>query len=739
MKKHLLIVLLSIGTSAVFAQTYKDKAAEIQKTVTADAGPEFAIKDVPAQYANESAVILAQSYKIQRTTSSKFRFFVIAASVSKVFLKISTLHERVKINDKAALDNYSSIEYQKKLDKSINFLYAKFKNTHETFIGAKIIKPNGKEITVDTGEEVLLKDNGKDQQGKLAIPGLQVGDILDYYVCANDLSEDMTKESYQDNDQIFMQVSEYPILNYSVDMQISKKLDIQSIAANGAKVLTEKPATKDDRFFTLKLQNLPKYEGQLWTSIYRQYPYIEFSASFSTNFGSLSRKRDQSTSRLAGMQEDFYKLFNEQYFSGFDEPEKRLKEYFDGKKGLKSAPLDSSMKVLYDIWKYDVFGSYVGVTADDATELNYRTANSKINSVRMSLLLTDMKINHELIMVSSRHTSALANAFNPNDYFVLIKIYNGNSPLYMSFYDAFTHFNEIPPQYQGEQGIAMRGTRKNAVKYEFVTAGTYLPVVPSDQNRIEQLITVNLPAANMQKLQIDRVVKQSGFLRHDDQKTLVSPGQVDAYITNRIKGDDLIKRLKNSPETKKLSDVIQAGMNKSVPQIKKDFSDEIKTEFDQEPQTLTNFKVINNGLDINKPVFEFSGSFSLDNLVKKAGNNYIVEAGKLAGTFLKLQDKERKRTADIYMPGARSFKYTININIPKGYKVKGIEELKKEKVNKTGSFSSVAVLNGSVLTITINRAYTNLFEKVADWPLVTELIDAASNFNDQKILLEKEG
>jgi len=127
----------------------------------------------------------------------------------------------------------------------------------------------------------------------------------------------------------------------------------------------------------------------------------------------------------------------------------------------------------------------------------------------------------------------------------------------------------------------------------------------------------------------------------------------------------------------------------------------------------------------------------LDNLVKKAGNNYIIDAGKLTGSFLKLDAKDRKRSADIYMPVARTLKYSVSLTIPTGFKVKGAEELNAKKINKSGSFTLITTVNGNTLNISVTRVYSHNFEKAADWPSLVELIDAASNFNEQKILLEK--
>jgi hypothetical protein len=89
------------------------------------------------------------------------------------------------------------------------------------------------------------------------------------------------------------------------------------------------------------------------------------------------------------------------------------------------------------------------------------------------------------------------------------------------------------------------------------------------------------------------------------------------------------------------------------------------------------------------------------------------------------------------MPCARTFKYSSNIAIPQGYNVKGAEEMDINKTNKTGSFISSAKVSGNMLAISITRTYNDNFEKTADWPLVVEMLDAASSFNNKKILFEK--
>jgi hypothetical protein len=140
---------------------------------------------------------------------------------------------------------------------------------------------------------------------------------------------------------------------------------------------------------------------------------------------------------------------------------------------------------------------------------------------------------------------------------------------------------------------------------------------------------------------------------------------------------------------------------------------------------------------MHKPVFSYQSSFTMDNFVKKAGNNYILDIGKLIGKYSKVEEKERSRKMDIYMISARTFNYIINFEIPEGYAVKGVEDLAKSLTNSTGSFSSTASLEGRMLKVTVSRTFTSNFEQAAEWPKLLELLDGVYDFYGKKVLLEK--
>jgi len=736
MKNYLLTFACLLTFNSLFAQgDYATKAAALQKEIWGSPVAEFKNTVVPANLANESAVILARSYSSQRSSSGRFKFMIITGAVALHSEKVSTLHERVKINDKVALENYSTLEYQKILDKTVSFLITRFKNTHNTFIGAKIIKPDGREIIINTGEEVLTKNETKDKQGKLAISGLQVGDILDYYITNAEVTEQGNSSGYGSNDNIFLLADEYPILYYSIDMQFNKKISVRYIYANGAPHFQETRNNDNDLLISLKLHDIPKYQSQIWTSALRQYPYIEVGTAYNDPRDKMIEKQgfDERTAMLEANKMIFEADFSEMN-SNYENFEKGLKNAFGSNRNFKAAPLDSVIQLLYNQWKYKTFDFYYKEDFDNIPEINYRTAVSRSNVVDLVFILNNLKIDFDILLVAPRNSNSLDNVFNYNDFDVMLRV-NGDKPMYLCFDNSVNHFNEIPERYQGEKAIVLRAKKKNNFKYEFDEGGQEaLPVAPADQNFIEENLSVNLV---QQKLKIDRDVKKGGALQHDDQLRLISTYDIDESIAEAGKAEGIGTRFRNYQDR----DIYINGLNSSADKAKADLNtkcaEEIKGNFDQEPQQVTNCKIINMGLKEANPVFELSESFMMDNMVKKAGNNYIIDAGRLTGNFLKLDDKDRKRTGDIYMPAARTFKYNIVLNIPPGFNIKGAEEMNIHKTNKAGSFTSTATVKGNALTISVVRVYNHNFEKAADWPLLVDIIDTASDFNAKKILLEK--
>ncbi len=742
MNKNLftLISFLLINLVAL-AQTkdekiYKERAAEIQEEVWNNADKAFEAKQAPEKYKNESAVVLAKSVEVTNSTKRKFKMITIFGGTVKQYKYFTTLRERVLINDKSALEDFSTLNYKKIADNSVRAGALKFKDISKTFIGVKIFKQAGKVINISPDdEEVLTRNTDKDKEGKLAIPDLQIGDILDYYIRIEEVVEVTTEVRGPD---LFFLGGEYPILYYNVKYILDKKCGADIMSMNGAKPMSETTNSDDDILLEFTEKDLPKINSTLWTSQPRQIPYHVVRYGFSGAniiaekgevkrgpFTDIYKKnlKDRFINQIAGRVIDF-------------SPEKTMEEYFGGKKIVKDLPADSIVNYFYNYFHWIQYGSFSNM--DVSNQRNYNTMNWYNLAVTYSELLRDYDIENDIVVVCNRNSGRLKEVFGIGDFETFVKVNSGGKYTWICFNDFFQNTGQLAANYQGEEALILtRGGKDRRPKYEDSETPIKLPVSKCTENVLAENLIVSFNKENLQIITIERNSKETGSMKQTDQKRLLLSEDVEAefaaLINKKKNVDDIASRKKG----KERGNEIQAAFDKERLKQKDYFKDEIKEQYDQEPKELISYKINNTGLAIQNPSFEFTEKFTMENFVKKAGNNFIFDAGKLMGTYKKLEDKERTRTLDIYMPSARTLTYTINIAVPEGYTVKGVEELNKKVTNDIASFTSSASLNGNSVMVTVSRSYNNNFEPVANWSKLLTVMDAAADFTNMKLLLEK--
>lgn len=134
---------------------------------------EFKTTAVPDKWKNESAVIIGQKTEYLFTRLASGRNYTTIVRINEY------IHKRIRLQDKNALEKFSTFNYVT-MGKDGRAEY-------------KIIKANGKEEAVDMKTAV---EDEKDidpiykpifyslniQSQKIAIPNLEVGDIIDYTI-----------------------------------------------------------------------------------------------------------------------------------------------------------------------------------------------------------------------------------------------------------------------------------------------------------------------------------------------------------------------------------------------------------------------------------------------------------------------------------------------------------------------------------------------------------------------------
>lgn len=730
------MAFLILNASAQNDKQYKQRAQEIQTDVWNNASQPFSVKSIPSSMDSESAVIIATSFDVVNTAKARFKFSGLGfGSVQRLYYQ-TTFHERVKINDKAALDDYSTLEYQKKLDRTVSAAFVRLRNTANTYVGAKIIKPDGKEIIVNTDEEVLTKNESKDKEGKLAIPDLQVGDILDYYLRTEKMQE-YTAEVQ--GPYTFFLGGEYPILYQSIHLQLDEKSGVEYVSANNAPALKESRDDDNNIILSLEEKDLPKIQSSMYTSSYRQYPYISLQYMFVTRAADADTHFNRGEVKHGSLSDDLLKQFKDilqnQNLSINSYAYDLTAKYFGGEKQMKNAPQDSVVKVLYNAWRHEVFFSIPTTDISITNDNNYATANSLIASISMSRMLRKLGIEHDLVLVCPRTSNKLKDVMNITDFEALIHI-RLKKDYWLSFYDMVTQFNEVPVWFQGEDGLVFKPD-VDARKLSYEQTGTIkVPVDKAEKNTEVENINVSFDPSNMQQLQLDRTTTLNGYIRHYTQKELMLLENMESDLASSISEKKLTDRLAEDRKQKKMVDEFTAAFAKERSNQKSYFEDEIKGQYDQSAKQVNAYDVKDDGL-FNSG-FTYHADFTMDNFVKKAGNNYIIDAGKLMGSLNKVEEKDRTRTIDVYEPCARTYTYNIAFKVPKGYTVKGIENFNKSVSNETGSLTATANADANEVHITIQQLYAKNFEPASNWPKLLQLMDGLYDMSNQKLLLQKE-
>ena len=222
------------------------------------------------------------------------------------------------------------------------------------------------------------------------------------------------------------------------------------------------------------------------------------------------------------------------------------------------------------------------------------------------------------------------------------------------------------------------------------------------------------------------------------QKSLIS--YEDFYETERKafnEENSLTQELEEHKKSRKDVDEVKNVFAEARIKQKDAFVAEAKEEFDQDVTDQKDCKIDNLGVRHTAPDFVYSSSFNLGWLVKKAGNNVIVEIGKIQGEPFIVKPEQRKRDIDIYMPFARSLEYNIELSIPDGYTVEGVAALNKKVENECGSFTAEVSATDKIVTIKIKKQYLHNFEPVKNWDKLLQFMDASVDWAGSKLLLKK--
>lgn len=703
----LLVQLLTLSVNADEKADYLKLAQKVRQEVWSSTPADFQKRTVPDRYKNASAVIL--SYYRELSTD----YYRKATADLVLNLRLTrqidcTDMERmlIQINDKKALKDYSEFTFK---TKSRKWTWGYHHKT-QTVLGIRVIKKNGnvQEVSLDDYVDVKEGKNDKDLSQKIAVPGLEVGDCIDVF----SLDQIDTQEQQLDPFYFVLRQDE-PVLYTKVHCVLDQSLATVYRTMNGAPDFTQTTDKDKNAVLDMVMDKPVDAESSIWYNSLEQSPFIEMyitptKAKVAVVEKAMRQKGVRGNPDVTPILQDDWKL---------------LKSYVS-KGGYSPAGLPSTYKSVFKSAKKE------GMSAEEKADRIYsfeyvsggasqRVFNTVANYLRKLGVEIEMGITTPF---GALPVDKLIN-YNSTSWFFRLKgtdvyYFPGTYPKVAS---------EIPYIYQGRKAYMQDSEEQITI-----------PVSQAEDNKSVNDMVVKLDGT---KLDISRKVTYSGEQKMYGQ-SLVSPdntlfgsSQLEAYW-RYLKYDD---KDPYSCYTKKESAELKGAFNEYRKNAIDPFKAEISSYHDGDPVQVGGYGVDCVGIRRDSSNLVYHVDYVMDGMVKRAGNNYLLSVGKLIGSSLKLEGKDRERIDDVWRKMAFVDEWNIEIPLPQGYKVsaEALKKIETSVANECGEFTVKATAGNESVKVYVRKCFAHRVEPVSNWSKLLALVDACSAFTDKQMVIAK--
>lgn len=723
----LLFILFSIN---ILADTPKTHAQIVREMVWAWDKPEFKQYELPAGYESESAVILARHQHIEATSKNRFRMnALLFGDINRELYYTNIDRQMVKINDLLALTEFSELSFREEARISGHMRSNKLR----TIVGARVIKPDGSVVEVAVDEEAIALTEGrreKETMKKIAIPGLQVGDILDYFVC-----DEMELETYNVPPEIFTFFGQYPILKYSIHCEFGNKLTVEYRSLNGAPEMRQSIDADNNYILDTEAENLmkvPALDEMRWISPYRSLPMIRMYVLNNASKLILKSPNARTNGVYENLPYDEYlndaKTFlatQEKQMFWMKEINKKVKKTVLAYKDKHPSMSDDELAVLlYDALRFHWPNDYA----------NYPRLKFV---VRLQQLFKEHNVSHKLLFVTSRFGPGKDAVVSDDDIFTGLL---ANDHQLFFFRNGYRYAGEVPPAYQGETASTVEVVKYAANKKYGIegSEGQYeIPESKTEDNLLTSRIEVIIPTDNPSHLNVKRNLRCTGNMKEDYWQLLLYEDW-DKEMREKLGiGQTLMEELQENKSTRKHVDEYVSALENRRENQKENVELELTAYHGQKPDKITDYSLNAIGTTADRPALDYTVSYTLDGLVKSAGSNLILEIGRLIGQHWEPNELDEKRNIEAYLPTAMRLDYEIEIEIPEGYAVEELDALTSVYSNDYGGFQSGYKLEGNRLFVSVNKLYEKSYVPVDKWGEMLLIAKKTNDFQAKTIILKK--
>lgn len=726
---QLFVFFISAIYLKVSAEDYKSHAKEIRDIVWNWNIDSFKEYTTPPEYANESAIIIAHHQQLEAASKNKFRMnALLMGDVNRELYFTNINRFMVKLNDKKALDEYAELSFKEEV-KTMGYMRS---NKVKTVVGVRIIKPNGTIHEIDVDQDaVAITEGKKDNEAykKLAIQGLEVGDIIDYF-----FSEERELETENIPPQTFLFFAKYPTLSHTIECVFGKKLTVEYRSINGAPDFKKSIDENQNTVLKTEQKNL-KIESDLdntrWVSLYRSLPMIRMMIlnNSSKLIGKTASARGNGVYKnvgydnilkdkqceLAGWSKQMYSL------GGVNKKVKLAVENY--KQKMPGASTEGLASYIYDALRF-----YWPNNTNYFPDTKFCIALEK--------LLKENNIECKICFVTNRFLARQYEIVQSDDLSVFVSA-NSNKQLFF-YSDRYMRAGEIPFPYEGEYASAMSVKKYNLEQgLEGTPSAFQIPTTSFDENKSTVTTNVVFSESDPLELQIKRKISDSGNMKDDYLSSLALFEDWDKEMRkNLLIEKDFWQENENDKDFRKYEEKYKSYFEEKRQKQKEFVQSEFKEYHSTNSGELINYSVPSLGITKQDSLLRFETEYKIDGLVKRAGNNLILDAGRLIGTQWTPTEKDRNRDFDAYVYYPMSIEQEISVAIPSEYTVEGTENLNKSIDNEFGKFNSSAYIEGNTLKIKTLKIYKRNFVSKNNWKFLLEMLDTTNKFYAETIMLK---
>ena len=340
----------------------------------------------------------------------------------------------------------------------------------ENVLGIKIIKPNGTEIEIDIDKNTVKVDD----ENKIAIPNLEIGDILDYYIYRVEPFKSRYAFGFDPVESTLAE--EYPIMDFKLFFETENDFFINFNSFNGAPDLQEISTDKKNmRRYELSEKNIEKSEYERWF-----YPLVELPTYKFQVYFARSGKFEDSALAFLPEKEDIIKksVSKEEVLELYEKRFRSSGKLNDVKSFLKEKTFNSDtekIKEVYYYMRHYYLTRFIEAFVADETNIIYPYSyygsypvfiQSDKQFIRhFTEFLKKQNIDFEIIVAKKRYDGKLSDLLIEKNVNILLKI-NTSETLYATYFGYHTTINEYSPLIEGTDTYSLSYTKSSIDQIE---------------------------------------------------------------------------------------------------------------------------------------------------------------------------------------------------------------------------------------------------------------------------------